>query len=185
MKGLGLAWVVAPLVGVLAIAGCSSQSASSSAAKPGRVLEGQVASLQAQNAGLQDLLLNTGAHTAVDPEPRGDVMDGLYEAEVSAVSSGALVPALTLDVITHGSAPGTDSHGWNRYPHVQSVPVGPRGDGSPANLVLAGPHGLDHGLEVVQVSRLAQRFGQVDGAGEYYVEIVNGSADRVWPVAYP
>lgn len=180
MKALGLT-LVASLVGVLTIAGCTSQLTSSSPVKPTNVLGGRIASLQTQNTGLQDLLLNTAAHTAVDPEPRGDVTDGLYEAEVSAVSSGGLVPALTLDVISDASAPGTDSHGWNRYPHLQKVPVGSRPDGSPANLVLDGPHGL----EVVPVSGFAQRFRQVDGAREYYVEIVNASADRVWPVAYP
>jgi len=164
----------------IALSGCSKPPIKTTVAQP--PVAGDTTVLEAQNAGFRDLLANTIVRVRVFAEPKGDISEGLFMARVSEVVTSGASTAITVDALTDGDAPGTDSHVQNRYAHQQRIEFGDRADGPP-NLVLVGPNGL----EVVSESEFADRFARWRGADlpAYYVQVWDGRVRRLWPVAIP
>jgi hypothetical protein len=164
----------------LIVAGCSPTSTPRSGTASQAA---QLAYLKSQNAGLQNILLNTDANFGVAPEVAGDVTDGVFMAKISGASAEGSRTVLLVDVVTDANVPDSDIFPVDKFVHYQRVPVGDSANNGFATLIL-----LDHsgGLVVVPRVDFASRFKQLSEPDDvYYVELVNGEAVRVWPVAVP
>lgn len=176
MQRLLLAFTVL-LALTLTASGCSSAPPPSAGTSAN-----QVAALQAQNAGLQGILSDTAVHVRVYPEPAAGAPDGLFMAQISAVTTGSPYPVLTLDFVSDREMPGTDSHVWNQYRRLERLALSDGPSGRPPAVVLP----TRSGLEVVVAADLPRAFAAHKAEqAVYYVAVSGGKVTKVWPVAFP
>ena len=161
----------------LLLPGCSTSTQPS--AVPGQQAA-EIARLKQQNAGLQDILQDTDMRFAVEPESTRDVSDGLYVALIPRVATDASRTVLVIDLVTSESPPSdTDAFPWNKSVHLQRVQVGDSGNDGYATLATYDSEGR---IQVVSATGFAREYRDYLA---YYVQLRNGEAIRVWPVAVP
>ena len=166
-------WFALALVVCMAISGCvKAQSAPPSASA---TAGGGVSAFKTQVDGLQQIL--SGAFVKVEPEPRGNTWDdGTRMAVIHVASAGPATPTVTVDFISEGSAPGTESHGWNRFKHPQTFRV--RRD---AALAVSSD---STEFEIVTPAVLAAE-ARSNPETVYYVTLWQDEVYAVWPVPFP
>jgi hypothetical protein len=175
-------------IALIVLTGCAPQQRS--AAPPKSTADSaRVKALQSQVDALQQLVGELEAKP--EPEPKGDVSDGLYLGRITRIDSRGATTTVVVDFASDAFMPWeTPEHakksswpryyGWNRYRHAQSFLL--PGDA----IVFETDPDLKIGLGLVAVSvgdyvRQWRAPLTPDDAAVDYVQVADGKIAMVWP----